>query len=459
MPLAREIDIQAFIDAQPFSRLQWRVWALCFGVLILDGFDVVIIGFIAPVLLLEWTSTSTAAIGVVISAGLVGLAIGALLGGPLADRFGRRPVLTVSVLFFGLMSLASALSPDVTTLSLLRFLTGIGLGASQPTAAALASEYAPRKYRSLMVTTAYCGFAIGGSSAGLLASYLLAGHSWRWLLVIGGLIPLGYTVLLYVALPESVKFLAAQRRTSSRLTGLINRISPASADAGTSFTSPAIHLSRQGTIASLLSPEYRRATLAMWCGFFMNLLVAYFFNGWLPVLMTFEGFNISDCVLVGAMFQAGGILGIVIIGWEMDRFRAHRVLMLTLSAAAVLTLVLVRVQLGLHGFMALAFLLGYCINSANTGWTAMAANYYPTEMRATGISWMTGIARFGAVAGAYGGGLLLALHWQPPQLLSLLFAPLAVAVIAAGIRGAVDGRTQPDPSPALSALSDKHPPP
>jgi MFS transporter, AAHS family, 4-hydroxybenzoate transporter len=207
MNARRQLNIQEFLDSQPFGPFQWKILLLGLVVLILDGFDVVAMGFIAPALVSDW-HISRAELGPVMSMGLFGLAIGALAGGPLADRFGRRRVIIGSVLFFGLASLASAWSPNIAILSAMRFLTGLGLGASQPNAATLASEYAPRKYRSLMVTVIYCGFTLGAAGGGFLASSMIASHGWSSILVIGGIVPMFFALALSFVLPDSAKFLA-----------------------------------------------------------------------------------------------------------------------------------------------------------------------------------------------------------------------------------------------------------
>jgi AAHS family 4-hydroxybenzoate transporter-like MFS transporter len=155
----------------------------------------------------------------------------------------------------------------------------------------------------------------------------------------------------------------------------------------------------------------------------------------LPILVTGNHFSLSEAALVAAMMQVGGTLGNVVIGWEMDRFRAHRVMIGTLLAASVCTVILAKVSFTLAGLMTMVFLLGYCTNSTNTGWTAIAANYYPTEMRATGTSWMTGIGRFGAISGAYVGAILLSLNWSFGQLIMSLTIPIGTAIVAAYIGG------------------------
>ncbi len=159
------IDIQAFINEHPFTRYQWMILALCFITVAMDGFDTAIIGFIASDLVQEW-GVEKSALGPVMSAALVGLAVGALTAGPLADRIGRKKVLIMSIVVFGGFSLLTAFATSLNQLTLLRFLTGLGLGAAMPNAATLMSEYAPERRRALLVNLMFVGFPMGSSLGG-----------------------------------------------------------------------------------------------------------------------------------------------------------------------------------------------------------------------------------------------------------------------------------------------------
>ncbi|MDR5802359.1 aromatic acid/H+ symport family MFS transporter [Caballeronia sp. LZ001] len=439
---AKQLNVQEFLDSRPFAGFHWKILFLSLVVLILDGFDVVAMGFIAPALIADW-KISRAALGPVLSMGLFGLAIGALTGGPLADRLGRRKVIIGAVIFFGVMSLASAWSPNVEVLSVLRFLTGLGLGASQPNAATLASEYAPKKHRSVMVTVIYCGFTLGAAGGGFLSSYLVPTHGWHSILVVGGIVPLLFAVMLFFVLPESAKFLAVKHEGRMALANIINKIQPGTVDASTQLATAERGHAGKGAIRLIVSKPHTAVTLALWVGLFMNLMTVYFLNSWLPIIVKDNNFSLADAALVGAMMQVGGTLGNIVIGWEMDRFKAHKVMIATLLAALVFTIAISQLNVGLAGLIILVFLLGYCTNSTNTGWTAMAASYYPTEMRATGTSWMTGIGRFGAISGASIGAVLLSFKWNFGQLFLFLTVPLAIAIVAAYVQGRVRSNAAP----------------
>jgi AAHS family 4-hydroxybenzoate transporter-like MFS transporter len=192
-----------------------------------------------------------------------------------------------------------------------------------------------------------------------------------------------------------------------------------------------------------MSPRHRYVTYALWVGLFMNLMTVYFLNSWLPIIIKYDGFSMAGAALMGAMMQIGGTLGNFAIGWEMDRFKPHRAMMGTLLGAAVLTVTLGSYDVGYYELMVLVFLLGFCVNASNTGWTAMAAGYYSTEMRATGTSWMTSIGRFRAISGAYIGSVLLGLKWDLRQLFLILTIPIGIAMLAAYVKGRSSGPGSP----------------
>jgi AAHS family 4-hydroxybenzoate transporter-like MFS transporter len=216
------LDVQTIIDER-FSPCQRLLLALCFLVVAVDGFDTAAVGYIAPALVQEW-GVPRAALGPVLSAALFGLALGALSAGPLADRYGRKSVLLASVLFFGAGSLASAFAATLEQLTLLRLLTGLGLGAAMPNAVTLMSEFAPARYRAVLVNAMFCGFPLGASAGWVLASWLIPHYGWRSVLLLGGLAPLALAVPLWRYLPESVRHMAAHGAPPARIRRVLERI-------------------------------------------------------------------------------------------------------------------------------------------------------------------------------------------------------------------------------------------
>jgi len=217
---ASSLDVAAFIDAQPVGAFQVKLLLTCATVLFLDGFDTTSIGYVAPALAKEW-NIGKSALGPVFSAGLFGLMIGALFFGPLADRIGRKKIIILSTLAFGVGTLITALVNDVNTLLAIRFLTGLGLGGAMPNTIALTSEFSPHRRRATMVMIMFVGFSIGAALGGLLAAALIPPFGWRSVFVVGGAAPLVLVPILILRLPESVRFLALAGHAHTRVAQLL----------------------------------------------------------------------------------------------------------------------------------------------------------------------------------------------------------------------------------------------
>lgn len=438
MPVPPTVDLQSVIDRHRVGGLQRRVLLLCFGVLVLDGIDVALVAFIAPSLMQDW-GLSKAQLGPIVTSGLLGLAFGSLIAGPLADRFGRRKVIIAALIAFGVMSVATALATDVLSFSLLRFLTGLGLGAAMPNAATLVSEFAPTRRRSAMMAFTYCGMTLGGAIAGYLTSVVVQISSWHWALVIGGVMPVLYAGVVAAALPESPKFLArndVQRNDvrRSELVALMQSMVPERFPVDTRFCLDEPAAGAKLTVSALMVKRFRIGTVTIWVGFVAAFFIVYLMNSWLPILMTDVGFSLAAAATIGLLLQLGGTVGNIAIGWLMDRFGLHKVVAIGMSCAAVMLALIAVAPQEVMVIGALIFVLGMFTNSVATGFPILSASFYPTAIRATGTSWATGIARFGAIAGAAAGTALVAFGMNYRQVFLALLIPAAVAIIAVAVK-------------------------
>lgn len=219
------MDAQALINDAPISKYQWMIAIICFLIVFVDGIDTAAMGFIAPALAQDW-GIDRSQLGPVMSAALGGMIIGALVSGPTADRFGRKIVLTISMLIFGGFTLASAYAPNLDSLVVLRFLTGIGLGAAMPNATTLFSEYCPNRVRSLLVTCMFCGYNLGMATGGFVSSWLIPTFGWHSLFLLGGISPLILMLLVIVLLPESYRFLIVKGRDAAKVRKILSNIAP-----------------------------------------------------------------------------------------------------------------------------------------------------------------------------------------------------------------------------------------
>jgi AAHS family 4-hydroxybenzoate transporter-like MFS transporter len=402
MPANRSVDVQTFLNENPFSRYQWLIFALCFFIVLLDGFDTAAIGYIAPSLITEW-GVERPALAPVLSAALFGLAFGALASGPLADRFGRKNVLVGSVLIIGLACLASSFAGSLNQLVVWRFITGLGLGAAMPNAVTLMSEYCPEGRRATLTNAMFCGFPLGAAFGGFLAAWMIPQWGWRSVLVLGGIAPLALTVLLIVLLPESVRYMVAMNQSVERIRAVLRRIS-ASAVNATSFvmSEKASMAQPEGKtgIGVVLSSSYAVGSVMLWITYFMGLVIFYALINWMPILFRDAGLEQHKAALIAALFPLGGV-GAILFGWLMDRFNANKIIAVgfVLTAFAIYAIGQVSGNLGL--LMVVVFVGGTLMNTAQSSLPALAAGFYPTSGRATGVAWMLGLGRFGGIAGSF----------------------------------------------------------
>ena len=431
------LDVQSFINDQRLSRYQWRVVILCFLIVFLDGLDTAAMGFIAPALSQEW-GIDRASLGPVMSAALIGMVFGALGSGPLADRFGRKGVLVVAVLVFGGFSLASAYASNVDQLLVLRFLTGLGLGAGMPNATTLLSEYTPERLKSLLVTSMFCGFNLGMAGGGFMSAKLIPAYGWHSLLVIGGVLPLLLALVLLAWLPESARFLVVRNRSVDRIRKTLAPIAPTLVAQASSFSVPEQKaVATRNVFAVIFSATYGLGTLLLWLTYFMGLVIVYLLTSWLPTLMRDSGASMEQAAFIGALFQFGGVFSAVVVGWAMDRFNPHKVIGLFYLLAGVFAYAVGQSLGNITLLATLVLIAGMCVNGAQSAMPSLAARFYPTQGRATGVSWMLGIGRFGAILGAWSGATLLGLGWSFEQVLTALLVPAALATVGVVVKGLV----------------------
>lgn len=428
MNTAQSLDVRSHINGRKMSGYQWLLLILCFLIVATDGMDVAIMGFLAPAITKEW-GISRAAFGVVMSAAPIGLAVGALLVGPLSDRYGRKKLLMTAVTWFGACSLACAFAQDVVTLSALRFLTGLGLGAAMPNATTLLSEYVPERSRSTLLAIMFTGFNLGSGLVGFLAAALLPEYGWRTVLMVGGAIPLVCLPFYLWLVPESARFMVVRHYPADRIARTLARVCGGHFAAGQTFSVSEPPVKGGQPAKVLLSETYRKTTLSLWGTYFMGLLVIYLLSGWLPTLIKDAGLPIEKAASITALFQLGGTVGALVVGFLMDRWSPSRAIACAYIAGAVFILLLASGSVQSGMFAAYVLLAGFCMSGAQTGLNAFAPSCYPTVVRATGVSWMLGVGRFGSILGSFAGGVLLSMGWGFGAVIAILAVPATLAAL------------------------------
>lgn len=422
------VDIKAWIDARPISRFQWRVLLLCLIIIMFDGYDAAAMGFIAPALIEHW-GISRAAMGPILGAAMFGVAIGALIAGPLSDRFGRKHIILLSFLMFSAFSLACAFASTPWQMALLRFLTGLGLGAVMPNCVTLLSEYMPERRKGVMITLMFSGFNIGSGLGGFIAAGLLSVWSWQAVLVFGGAVPLLMLPFFIWLLPESALNLLVRKAPRHQIAALLNRMG-GSFPADSRFVLHSPRVNGHSPISQLFRHGFARGTIILWLTYFMGLFVIYLLNGWLPTIMRSGGISLEQAAILAGLFQLGGPLGGIIVGALMDKLRAKYVI-----GVVYLLGCLCLVAQGMFGFSGVAlgafiFVIGMCINGAQNGLQVYSPAYYPTEIRATGVSWMHGIGRTGAILSSSIGGLLMGAFPEQSSIFFILALPALLAALS-----------------------------
>jgi AAHS family 4-hydroxybenzoate transporter-like MFS transporter len=429
MDMQTTVNVRECINERPFGPYQYLVAGLCGLIVFLDGFDTQAIGYVAPAIIKE-LGVTRASLSPVFSASLIGLMLGALIGGPVSDRVGRRPVLLGGLLFFGIMSLLTVLANSVGSLLVLRLLTGLGLGCVMPNAIALTSEYAPERVRSTAVMVMFCGFSLGAALGGLAAAVLIKDFGWRSVFIAGGVLPLLGAVAVWCWLPESVRFLVLNGGDKRHIATIMQKIDPALSGRAVQFVADE-HKETKFPVKQLFAEKRTLLTVLLWVVFFMSLMDLYFLSNWLPTVINDAGISVSSAALITAMLQVGGTVGTLVLGRIFDKVSPFRALsFIYLLAAAFI------VSVGYAGtspgaLAATIFGAGFCLVGGQIGANALAAKAYPTSIRATGVGWSLGIGRIGSVIGPVIGGMLLSMHWDMRQLFLAGAIPVFIAGVAA----------------------------
>jgi AAHS family 4-hydroxybenzoate transporter-like MFS transporter len=434
-PANSPIDVTRLIDGSRIGRYQWGVLILCGACMVLDGFDVQAMGYVAPALLQDW-KVDKASLGPVFGAGLFGLLVGSLFISVLADKVGRRPVLIGSTFFFAICMLLTPLTHTLDQLMIIRFITGVGLGAIMPNAMALSGEFSPQRKRISIMMIISCGFTVGAMLGGVIAAALIPHFGWQSVFYVGGAAPLLIGLAMLKYLPESIQFQVMKHGPADKIAALLKRVVPG-ADLGTKPRFSAPEKKEGGVPVMRLFSEGRAGlTVILWTISFMNLIALYFLSNWLPTLAKSTGMSLENAVLLGAMLQFGGTLGTITMGWLIDRLGFRRVLLPCFVVAACSIALIGHSSASLALLFAVVFVTGFVVVGGQPAINALAASFYPTALRSTGIGWCLGIGRIGAVIGPVVGGELIRLKLAQSDLFYAAALPsvIIVLVVLFGIR-------------------------
>lgn len=421
--MASSFDISEFIDSRPVGGYQLRILVTCFIVMLLDGFDMQVLGLAVPALAREWGLTPKD-FALAQTAGPIGMFIGAMSLGPLADRYGRRKPIIAAVFVFGLFTALTAFVHSTGALALMRLIMGFGLGGVIPNVVALSSEYVPSRYRGTLSTLAFTGVPLGALGSAAFGTWMIPAYGWQSVFYLGGFVPMAIAAYALLALPESIRFIAAHAGRSEEAAAVIKKIAPdVQLPESVQFT---IHEAAQKKtgVAGLFGPGRTVPTVFLTLIFMCNTFGVYFFMSWLPVLMKQAGLSMKFALLSAVLLNGGGALGTATLGYLIDKFGISKVMIVNYIIGGLAV-----VAVGLGGtnpamLIPAIFVTGTCMMGPQCAMYAVAAIVYPTVIRASGVGITMGFGRLGSVIGPLVGGIIIALKW--PIAMDFMVASLPI---------------------------------
>jgi AAHS family 4-hydroxybenzoate transporter-like MFS transporter len=406
-------------EATGTRRAPWLATLIGVAIIMADGFDLQSIGFVAPEIARDW-GLPLADFAIVFSLGLAGTIPGAMFAGSLSRMIGHRLAIMLALLLFGAASLATAAATSIVGLAILRFITGIGLGAAVPLVIVTVAGAAPVRFRATFITLILCGQPLGAILGAALCARLIPIHGWEAAFLLGGALPL-LLIPAALALPEP-----KASREEVRLSG----------DAS------------KGMARELLRPDLKTTSIFLWITAFLNVMVLYIIVNWLPGTIRTEGHALDQSLVAISLFNFGGIGGILLMGVLIDRLGLFRIVPLAFFVGAMSIIGLDLFRFSLPALYAASLFAGVAGYGAGASIGAMAVLLYPAPLQTMATGWALAIGRIGAAAGPLAAGLALRAGLAPPH----LFLIAGGAAALAGLCVLMLGRQRLQASPQGSGL-------
>jgi benzoate transport len=413
------------------SALQTIAVTACIVLNMLDGFDVLTMAFTAARLAHEWQLNGKE-LGMLLSAGLIGMGAGSILIAPLGDKLGRRKLILFCLCIIGSGMLASAFTQHVTQLAVARLYTGLGIGGMVASITVIAGEYASNKWRSTSIVMQHTGYAVGAAIGGVIAGYLLSVGGWRSVFAFGGIATLLAIPMAFAVLPESIDFLLAKRPADAltKINQTLVKMKRAPIAALPTAIADTIAAEAWEGWSALLKRPLLPRTLALWLAFFFVIGSYYFVASWTPKLLVESGLSAEQGITGGVLLNLGGIVGSSLFGLLAARFGLRPLLVATLLGGALLMVGFGASIMSLKIGMGIAVLLGAALTASVAGLYALSLTLYPSPIRTTGIGFAAGIGRIGGMLSPITVGVLLDIGWTIPNLYFLFLLPMAGAAVA-----------------------------
>ncbi|HEU4661054.1 MAG TPA: MFS transporter [Pseudolabrys sp.] len=404
----RQVDVVDVVDQSSVGRFILIVVALCAGVSFLDGFDILAISYVAPVIGKAW-NLPREAFGPIFAAHYIGASLGSVFFGWYADRYGRRMGVIVPTALFGIFALLTVKAFDFKSLFLFRVLIGIGLGGALSNAIAMVAEYSPQRTRATLVSLMYAAFPLGGVIGGPISALLIAKSGWQAVFILGGVLPLLLVFALVLWLNESIRFMVLSKAPKDQIGSILRRISGTFVPAGSDeYVLPQSRGVSTKPTREIFGREFARATILLCLAAFVAQLVIVYVVTWMPLVLASIGMPVTSAILASVAFSVGGIVGAIGLARIIDRDKSYRWLVITFFLSALSIAGIGFFARDWYALLAITFVTGVLTVGANIVLSAYSATVYPTAIRSTGVGWVVGWGRVGAIAGALFGTALVA---------------------------------------------------
>jgi len=423
------MNLEAGVPEERMTRAEMLAVAICIFINMLDGFDVLVISFAGPAIAKAW-NLDPAELGVLFSSGLAGMMLGSLFLAPLADRIGRRPVVLISLTLVSLGMLASAASNGLYVLAATRVVSGLGIGAMLAGLTATVAEFTPEPRRALAVSLLQTAYPVGAILGGMISAMLIAQFGWRSVFVLGGVLPALLIPVALFALPESLGFLASQRRADSLVRINLARKRLGREELAALPPIPDGPARRAGSVAALLAPEFRRSTLLVTFAYVMVMMTLYFALNWTPKVVVDAGLSEAVGIKVSVLVNIGGVIGASLFGVLAVRYREVRTLRIYMLLCVAGLVAFGLVDMASAMLWLAAFVMGCFLHGITIGLYTLLPRLYPAEVRSTGAGWAIGVGRLGAIIGPATAGWLFHEGFGTGVVYGLFALPVLLAFIA-----------------------------
>ncbi|HQT38360.1 MAG TPA: MFS transporter [Acidocella sp.] len=426
MDTENSFNIGTVVDNLPVRRFTMLIFFICFAAMLSDGYDLGVVGLAAPGIVTSFHMVRSA-MAPVFSAALLGMLVGALTSGLYGDRFGRKRGIVIACFIISVASFGCGMANDFTSLLWLRFAAGIGLGGLLPNVTAMMAEFLPKKIRAAFTTYAFMGITFGGILPGVISARLVGGE-WHKLFFVGGLIPLLVLPFVYFLLPESLKFLSLDRKNDAQIRKWLGKLAPEHfIPAGVTFILNETK-AEKFTIKFLFAEKLKFVTPFLWLVFISIMLVNFFINSWLTIVLRDIGFTPAQAAETVSLYYVGGVTGGLLIGPALDII-GPVVLALYAVIGCVITTLIGVPDTSPAMIHFLVFMIGFSVLGAQVGMSSMAGILYPTAIRSRGAGFAHSIGRIGAIGGPLLAGQLIAMHASVFVLFLVPVIPLSIATI------------------------------